>query len=67
MKSRLSKTKIPRRDQKQLIAIPVNRYSEDFWFNNTSDSYSSVIYAYTNQSNKYVGEGYLGKVTFDRL
>lgn len=44
--------------EKELIAIPVNNYSEDFEIKNTSDSYSSMINSYTNYHKKYISEGY---------
>ena len=44
--------------EKQLIAIPVNHYSSDFEITN-SDTYSSVISAYTTKAKNYTGEGYL--------
>lgn len=45
--------------QKQLIAIPVNNYSQDFEVNSSSDSYSSIVNSYTSYSKSYVSEGYL--------
>ena len=45
--------------EKELIAIPVNRYNTDFEVTNTSDEYSSIISSYKNKSTNYVGEGYL--------
>lgn len=44
--------------EKQLIAIPVNNYSEDFKIT-SSDSYSSTIDSYKNYSKNYISEGYL--------
>ena len=44
--------------ERQLIAIPVNNYSEDFEIDNTSDTYSSIISSYTNYNKNYVAEGY---------
>lgn len=45
--------------EKQLIAIPVNNYEEDFEITNSSDSYSSIINSYKNYSKSYISEGYL--------
>ena len=44
--------------EKELIAIPVNNYSEDFEINNSSDSYSSIINSYTSYRKNYISEGY---------
>lgn len=44
--------------EKELIAIPVNNYSEDFAVNNSSDTYSSIINSYSNYSKSYISEGY---------
>ena len=44
--------------EKQLIAIPVNNYSEDFEIT-SSDTYSSTIDFYKNHSKDYIAEGYL--------
>lgn len=44
--------------EKELIAIPVNNYSEDFEINSSSDSYSSIVNSYTNYNESYVAEGY---------
>ncbi len=44
--------------EKQLIAIPVNNYSEDFEISSSSDSYSSIVSSYTNYNKSYVAEGY---------
>lgn len=43
--------------EKELIAIPVNNYSEDFSIN-YSDSNSSVVSSYTNYGKSYISEGY---------
>lgn len=43
--------------EKELIAIPVNNYSDDFNVNN-SDSNSSVVSSYTNYDKSYISEGY---------
>ena len=44
--------------EKELIAIPVNNYAEDFEVSSSSDTYSSTINAYTNYSKPYKAEGY---------
>ena len=44
--------------EKQLIAIPVNNYDEDFEVSSLDDSYSSIINSYTNYYKTYVAEGY---------
>lgn len=44
--------------EKELIAIPVNNYSEDFEINSSSDSYSSIVNSYTNYNESYIAEGY---------
>ena len=44
--------------EKELIAIPVNNYSEDFEVTNNSNTYESAISAYKNSSKSYIGEGY---------
>lgn len=43
--------------EKELIAIPVNNYAEDFSVTNSSN-YSSAISSYTNYNKKYLSEGY---------
>ena len=43
---------------KELIAIPVNNYAEDFTATYSDDA-SSVVSSYTNNSTSYVSEGYL--------
>ena len=45
--------------EKELIAIPVNNYSENFEIDNTSESYSSIINSYTKYDKSYISEGYL--------
>ena len=45
--------------EKELIAIPVNNYAEDFEFSNDASTYSSMISSYTNYSKAYISEGYL--------
>ena len=44
--------------EKELIAIPVNNYTEDFEIT-SSDTYSSIINSYKNYYKDYVSEGYL--------
>ena len=43
---------------KELIAIPVNNYSEDVEIGTEGDTYSSSITRYTNYSKPYIAEGY---------
>ena len=45
--------------EKELLAIPVNNYKEDFEVDNSSDTYSSIINSYTNYNKEYISEGYL--------
>lgn len=45
--------------EKELLAIPVNNYDEDFEITNSSKSYSSVVNSYTNYNKSYISEGYL--------
>ena len=44
--------------EKQLLAIPVNNYTEDFEVSNSSDTYSSLVNSYTRYNKQYVSEGY---------
>ena len=44
--------------KKQLIAIPVNNYNEDFEVSSSSDSYTSMIESYKKYNKNYVAEGY---------
>lgn len=44
--------------EKELIAIPVNNYNEDFEISNSSDNYEMMISNYTSYSKKYISEGY---------
>ena len=44
--------------EKELIAIPVNNYEEDFEINNSTDN-ESLVNSYTNYNKKYISEGYL--------
>ena len=44
--------------EKELLAIPVNNYEEDFQIQNVGDTYDEIISEYTNYNKKYVSEGY---------
>ena len=44
--------------EKELIAIPVNNYTEDFEIKINNDEYSSIINSYKNYNKEYVAEGY---------
>ena len=44
--------------EKQLIAIPVNNYSEEFSVNSYDNNYSSMINAYSSYNKSYIAEGY---------
>ncbi len=44
--------------EKELLAIPVNNYEEDFEIQDTGDSYDDIIYEYRNYDKQYVSEGY---------
>lgn len=44
--------------EKQLIAIPVNNYAEDFEVSSSNETYSSVIDSYKKYSKPRVSEGY---------
>lgn len=44
--------------ERNLIAIPVNNYSEDFEIETSSDSYSSLVNSYQNYDKEYIAEGY---------
>lgn len=44
--------------EKNLIAIPVNNYSEDFEIESSSNSYSTLENSYKNYNKNYVAEGY---------
>ena len=44
--------------EKELIAIPVNNYAEDFEISDSTDT-SALISSYTNYNKKYISEGYL--------
>lgn len=43
--------------EKELIAIPVNNYAQDFEVS-SADDYSSLINYYTSYSKRYISEGY---------
>lgn len=43
---------------KNLIAIPVNNYKDDFNVTTTEDTYEAAIKSYQNYSNPYIAEGY---------
>lgn len=43
--------------ERNLIAIPVNNYTEDFEIDD-SENYSSLVSSYTNYNKEYVAEGY---------
>ncbi len=43
---------------RELIAIPVNNYSEDVEYGTETDSYSSTISLYKNYNKPYIAEGY---------
>ena len=46
--------------EKELIAIPVNNYAEDFEITSSSNNtYSSAINSYKNYNKPYISEGYL--------
>lgn len=44
--------------ERELIAIPVNNYAEDFEVSNSAETYSSAVIAYKNKMD-YISEGYL--------
>ena len=44
--------------EKQLLAIPVNNYTEDFEVESSSDDYQSMINSYTSYKKQYISEGY---------
>ena len=44
--------------EKELLAIPVNNYTEDFEIESSSDAYESIVDSYTNYKKEYVSEGY---------
>ena len=45
--------------EKQLIAIPVNNYSENFEIDSYNDSYESMVNLYKSYDKSYISEGYL--------
>ena len=44
--------------EKQLLAIPVNNYKEDFKVETTSDEYATIVEKYNSYNKEYVSEGY---------
>ena len=44
--------------EKQIIAIPVNNYTEDFNAESYSNNYNSMINSYKNYKKDYISEGY---------
>lgn len=44
--------------EKELIAIPVNNYAEDFEITGSTSSYSSIVNSYTSYSKPRTAEGY---------
>ena len=44
--------------EKELLAIPVNNYEEDFEVNTTGDTYDQIVSGYKNYNKQYVSEGY---------
>ena len=44
--------------EKELIAIPVNNYAEDFDLTSNTSTYSSLVSSYTNYNKKRTAEGY---------
>lgn len=44
--------------EKELIAIPVNNYAEDFEVTGSTSSYSSIVNSYTSYSKPRTAEGY---------
>ena len=45
--------------EKELIAIPVNNYNEDFEIGSNNETYSSTVNSYKNYNKSYISEGYL--------
>lgn len=45
--------------ERNLIAIPVNNYTEDFSVINSADTYSGMINSYKYYNKSYISEGYL--------
>lgn len=44
--------------EKQLLAIPVNNYEEDFEIQTSTKNYETIINQYTNYNKPYISEGY---------
>ena len=44
--------------EKELLAIPVNNYQEDFEVEASNDNYSTMINAYNDYNKEYISEGY---------
>ncbi len=44
--------------ERELLAVPVSNYEEDFEVQAKADSYTNVIQAYTSRARNYVSEGY---------
>lgn len=44
--------------EKQIIAIPVNNYQEDFSVTSYNDNYSTMINSYKSYPKEYISEGY---------
>ncbi len=44
--------------EKELIAIPVNNYEEDFEIENQATNYESMVNLYRNYNKNYISEGY---------
>lgn len=44
--------------EKQLLAIPVNNYEEDFEIQTSTKEYTNMINQYTNYKKPYISEGY---------
>lgn len=44
--------------EKELLAIPVNNYQEDFEIKTSTGNYSSMVSNYTNYNKPYISEGY---------
>ncbi len=44
--------------ERELLAIPVNNYAEDFEVQAKADSYTNVIQAYASRAKNYISEGY---------
>lgn len=44
--------------EKELIAIPINNFAEDFGISSSTTNYASMVNSYTNYAKPYVSEGY---------